>query len=138
MRANTGKYTLSVKVLGDASAESGVTLGVAPDDTEWDRDPFVTEEEGVGGGGGRRSFGMWLGAGMLEESDHASGQVCTGQTVTMDLDTDAHTLKFWVDGKPHGPGFTSRVKGSLRWAMNTLSEYDCIQIVSSTAIVLQE
>ena len=56
----------------------------------------------------------------------------------MDLDADAHTLKFWVDGKPHGPVFMSGVKGSLRWAMNTLSEYNYIQIVPSAAIILQE
>ena len=32
------------------------------------------------------------------------------------MDTDAGTLKFWRDGKPHSPGYTSGVSGPLRWA----------------------
>ena len=36
--------------------------------------------------------------------------------VAMELDTNAHTFKFWVDGKPYGPG-DSGVTGSLRWAL---------------------
>ena len=34
----------------------------------------------------------------------------------MQVDTDAGTLKFWVDGKPDGPGYTSGVTRPLRWA----------------------
>ena len=63
----------------------------------------------------------------------------------LDTDTDAHTLKFWVNGKPHGPGFTSGVTGSLRWALSVGGRFDgqdiwpCVaQIVPSAEIVLQE
>ena len=34
----------------------------------------------------------------------------------MQVDMDAGTLKFWVDSKPHGSGYTSGVTGPLRWA----------------------
>ena len=35
---------------------------------------------------------------------------------------DAGTLKFWVDmdGKPHGPGYSSGVTGPLRWGATAL------------------
>jgi hypothetical protein len=56
----------------------------------------------------------------------------------MELDTDAHTLKFWVDGKPHGPGYTSRVLGSLRWAMGAINGICVIQIVPSADIIFEE
>ena len=36
--------------------------------------------------------------------------------LTMQVDLDAGTLKFWVDGKSHGPGWTNGVAGRLRWA----------------------
>ena len=36
----------------------------------------------------------------------------------MKVDMDVGTLKFWVDGKPHGPGYTSGVTGPLCWAIN--------------------
>jgi hypothetical protein len=51
------------------------------------------------------------------------------QVVTMELDTDAHTLKCWVDGG---------VVGSLQWAMMLCKKGDSMQIVSSAGIVFQE
>ena len=49
--------------------------------------------------------------------DHA-GAIDPGQLVTMEVDLNAGTLRFWVDGKPHGPGWTSGVAGPLRWAVH--------------------
>ena len=40
----------------------------------------------------------------------------SGQFLTIQVDTDASNLKFWMDGKPYGPGYTSGVTGPLRWA----------------------
>ena len=59
--------------------------------------------------GGLWGNGKWL-------SDDA-GEISPGQVLTMQVDLDAGTLKFWVDGKPHGPGWTSGVTGPLRWAV---------------------
>ena len=52
------------------------------------------------------------------------GKIKDGQVLSMELNLDAGTLKFWVDGHLHGPGFGSRYPGILfrevcrrfRWA----------------------
>ena len=49
----------------------------------------------------------------------------------MQVDTDAGTLKFWLDGKPHGPGFASRVTGPLRWATSVYYKSNDVEIVST-------
>ena len=49
--------------------------------------------------------------------------------LTTQVDLDAGTLKFWVDGKPHGPGFTSGVTGRLRWATSMFWKGNSVQIV---------
>ena len=36
----------------------------------------------------------------------------------MEADLDKGTLRFWVDGKQHGPGFVGGVEGRLRWAVS--------------------
>ena len=60
--------------------------------------------------------------------DHA-GAIDPGQLVTMEVDLNAGTLRFWVDGKAHGPGWTSGVTGPLRWA------FTCNDVGESVAIV---
>ena len=47
----------------------------------------------------------------------------------MQVDLDAGALKFWLDGKPHGPGFTSEVTGRLRWASSMYYKGNRVQIV---------
>ena len=47
----------------------------------------------------------------------------------MQVDTDAGTLKFWLDGKPHGPGYTSGVTGPLRWATTVECTGNTVEIV---------
>ena len=44
-----------------------------------------------------------------EYDDMAAGRIEPGQVLTMQVDTDTGTIKFWVDGKPHGSGYTSGV-----------------------------
>ena len=62
-------------------------------------------------------------------SSNEAGEIKSGQVLTMQVDTDASTLKFWVDGKPHGPGFTSGVTGSLRWKTWVNYEGNAVEIV---------
>jgi len=62
-------------------------------------------------------------------------QIKSGQTVTMELDTDNDTLSFWVDGEWHCSGVITEVGGGpLRWvaAFSNLSCFDdsAIEIVS--------
>ena len=46
------------------------------------------------------------------------------------LDTDAFTLQFWVDVKPHGPDYTSGVTGALlRWLTTVDDTGHAVEIV---------
>ena len=47
----------------------------------------------------------------------------------MQVDMDAGTLKFWLDGKAHGPGYTSGVTGPLRWATSVNNTSNVVMIV---------
>jgi hypothetical protein len=115
-----------------------VCIDGAPDGTGWDVDhTFGPYDEEFG-------FGMWmcLEDGSLfgngKDSSDTAGWISARQIVTMELDTDAHTLKFWVDGKPHGPGFTSRmVVGSLCWALNMGSVFHAVHLAPSEDVVLK-
>ena len=65
----------------------------------------------------RRRVGM--GRGFAEndnDCDDMVGEIKPGQVLTMQVDMDAGTLKFWLDDKPHGPGYTCGVTGPLHWA----------------------
>merc|ERR1711865_831437 len=46
-----------------------------------------------------------------EYSDGAGG-INDGQIISMIADLDKGTLRFWLDGQPHGPGWSSGVKGT--------------------------
>jgi hypothetical protein len=60
-------------------------------------------------------------------ADDEAGRMKEGQIVSIDLDKG--TLRFWVDGKPHGPCHSSGVTGRLRWTVCLyLKGYD-VQIV---------
>ncbi len=48
--------------------------------------------------------------------DDEAGSVLEGQVLTMQVDLNKGTLKFWVDGKPHGPGYTHGVTGPVQWS----------------------
>ena len=71
-----------------------------------------------------------------KDHDDGFGEIKEGQVLTMQVDLDAGTLKFWVDGKPHGPGFTSGLTGRLCWATSMLYKGNSVQIVP-TALELQ-
>ena len=57
------------------------------------------------------------------------GSIEPGQVLLMQVDMDERTLKFWVDGKPHGPDYTSGVTGPLRWAVIVAKDGNTVEIV---------
>ena len=53
--------------------------------------------------------GDWTDYGSVGSSEKVGvGKIEGGQVLSMELNMDVGTLKFWVDGHPHGPGFTGR------------------------------
>ena len=66
-------------------------------------------------------------------SGDAAGGFKSGQVLTMQMDTDAGTLKFWLDGNPHGPGYTSGVTGPLRWAATVANIGNTVEIVPTSS-----
>ena len=67
--------------------------------------------------------------GNRKEEDDFAGDIKEGQIVSMEADLDKGTLQFWVDGKPHGPGWSSGVTGRLRWAVCLFYKGGAVQIV---------
>ena len=50
--------------------------------------------------------------------------------ISMEADLDKGTLRFWLDGKPHGPpGWSSGVAGRLRWAVSVYHKGAAVEIV---------
>ena len=60
---------------------------------------------------------------------NSAGRINSGQILTIEADLDKGTLRFWVAGKPHGPGYTSGVTGRLRFATSVCWKGNTIQIV---------
>ena len=65
--------------------------------------------------------GDWTDYGSVGSSENVGvGKIEGGQVLSMELNMDVGTLKFWVDGHLHGPGFTGirpgDFGGRLRWA----------------------
>ena len=56
------------------------------------------------------------------------GSINDGQIISMIADLDKGTLRFWLDGQPYGPGWSSGVKGKLRWSVS-VCEDAAVQIV---------
>ena len=60
---------------------------------------------------------------------HDAGGINEGQIVSVEADLGKGTLRFWVDGKPHGLGHSSGVTGRLRWAVCLYYKGAAVQIV---------
>ena len=61
--------------------------------------------------------------------DDKAGKINAGQIVSMETDLGKGTLRFWVDGKQHGPGFMSGVEGRVRWAVSLCFKGGAVGIV---------
>ena len=109
---------------GEAS-DLGHLFGLVRDGAAWDKEHFL-----------RASTDAWYmytftGAlcGNGKYGDDRAGQINEGQIVSMEADLDKGTLRFWVDGKQHGPGFMSGVEGRLRWAVSVCHKGGAAEIV---------
>ena len=75
--------------------------------------------------------------GTCKHAGNSAGRIKPGQVLTMQVDMDADTLKFWLDGKPRGPSYTSGVTGPLRWATTVRYTGDTAEIVPTPELQLQ-
>jgi hypothetical protein len=99
-------------------------FGLVRDGAAWDKDHRArasTDAWYMNSSGTLYGNGKWI-------SDGA-GDINEGQIVSMEADLDKGTLRFWVDGKPHGPGWSSGVTGRLRWAVCLYWKGAAVEIV---------
>jgi len=115
MGTGTGKHTISMKLDQGSANGMYISCGMVSDGALW----YIVSDEGDI----CKLDSDWI------VSSNEAGEIKSGQVLTMQVDTDASTLKFWVDGKPHGPGFTSGVTGSLRWKTWVYYEGNAVEIV---------
>jgi hypothetical protein len=119
---NSGIHRISFKLTG---GRNGIYCGVAQDKASWNERHAH-----------RRSTQAWFmcsrNGGLFgngKERDHAAGAISTGQIITMEANVDSGTIRFWLDGKQHGPGYTSGATGKLRWAISLYKTLQSVQIV---------
>jgi hypothetical protein len=120
----SGKHRMSLKLM---KGEGGLLLhffGLVRDGAAWDKRLYgadSTDAWYMGSAGD-----LW---GNGKQLDDYAGIIKEGQIVSMEADLDKGTLRFWVDGKPHGPGHSSGVAGRLRWAVSLHSKGGAVEIV---------
>ena len=99
-------------------------FGLVRDGAAWDKDHGFKDSTAAWY---IHSSGYLYGNG--KEDDDEAGEINEGQIVSMEADLDKGTLRFWVDGKQHGPGYKSGVEDRLRWAVSLFYKGNAVQIV---------
>ena len=134
MGAGAGKHTISMKLAKGSADRLEILCGVVRDgvpcyERHWNHYQRVRHyfRSSTVGWFIYNYNGTLYGNG--KHGDNAAGRIEPGQVLTMQVDMDAGTLKFWLDGKPHGPGYTSGVTGPLRWAFSALYPFISVEIV---------
>ncbi len=121
----TGTHTISCKLMvGEGDARAMYMLcGLVRDGRD---DPQFPHRDSTDAW--MMSSGGYL-YGNGKPSTNEGGEILHGQVLTMEANVDTGTLHFWVDGKPHGPGWTRGVTGRLRWAAGVFGQHTAVQIV---------
>jgi hypothetical protein len=108
----SGKHRMSLKLMKGEGNYLYHFFGLVRDGAAWDKyhgmrastDAWYMFDNGELYGNGK-------------QDDDGAGKINDGQIVSMEADLDKGTLRFWVDGNQHGPGYGSGVTGRLRWAV---------------------
>jgi hypothetical protein len=120
----SGKHRMSLKLM---KGEGGLLLhffGLVRDGAAWDKDHTARESTDAWY---MEKFGSLHGNG--KDCDDNAGDINEGRIVSMEADLDKGTLRFWVDGKQHGLGYSSGVQGCLRWAVTLYYKGGAVEIV---------
>jgi hypothetical protein len=109
----SGKHRMSLKLMKGEAGYMDHLFGLVRDGAAWDKEHHYKESTDAWY---MYSTGCLYGNGKY--GDDYSGDIKEGQIVSMEADLDKGTLRFWVNGKQHGPGFMSGVEGRVRWAVS--------------------
>ena len=120
----SGQHRISIELMKGSESDLYHYFGVVRDGRAWNTDHPQRESTDAWC---MESGGSHYGNGK-QGSDPAGG-IKEGQIISMVADLDKGTLRFWLDGQPHGPGWSSGVKGKLRWGVTMLNEGQAVQIV---------
>ena len=120
----SGKHRMSLKLMKGEAGDLGHLFGLVRDGAAWDKKHYKEESTDAW----YMDSGGYL-CGNGKYCDDKAGDINEGQIVSMEADLDKGTLRFWVDGKPHGPGHSSGVTGRLRWAVSLFYKDTAVQIV---------
>jgi hypothetical protein len=115
---------MSLKLMKGEGGYLGHFFGLVRDGAAWDKDHRARASTDAWY---MDSYGNLYGNGKF--LDGGAGEIKEGQIVSMEADLDKGTLRFWVDGKPHGPGHSSGVTGRLRWAVCLFCKSAAVEIV---------
>jgi hypothetical protein len=116
---------MSLKLIKGEGSTLGHYFGLVRDGAAWDKNHTARESTDAWYMGSL--YGALFGNGKYGSED--AGRINDGQIVSMEADLDKGTLRFWVDGKPHSPGYSSGVTGRLRWAVSLYLKGGAVEIV---------
>ena len=120
----SGKHRMSLKLIKGEGNSLLHFFGLVRDGVAWDKERHHSASTDAWY---MRSSGTLWGNG--KDGDDGAGDINEGQIVSMEADLDKGTLRFWVDGKPHGPGWGSGVTDRLRWAASVYFKGTAVEIV---------
>jgi hypothetical protein len=120
----SGKHQMSLKLIKGEAERLNHHFGLFRDGAAWDTYHAVRESTDAWY---MSCFGNLFGNG--KECVNFARKIKEGQIVSMEADLDKGTLRFWVDGKHHGLGWSSGVTGRLRWAVCLYCKGGAVQIV---------
>jgi hypothetical protein len=120
----SGKHRMSLKLIKAEGFGLWHYFGLVRDGAAWDKDHRARASTDAWY---MSSYGELYGNG--KGYSDCAGTIIEGEIVSMEADLDKGTLRFWVDGKPHGPGWSSGVTGRLRWAVSLYYKGAAVQIV---------
>jgi hypothetical protein len=126
----SGKHHMSLKLMKGEALDLIHCFGLVRDGAAWNEDH-----------GTRASTDAWCMIngfllGNCKFNSDGAGYINEGQIVSMEADLDKGTLRFWVDGKPHGSGWSSGVTGRLRWAVSLYYKGGAVEIVPTPELQL--
>ena len=94
----SGKHRITLKLTKGEGNELDLLFGLVRDGAAWNKDHATSTSTDVWF---MRTFGGLWGN---EKFGDGAGGIKEGQIISMEADLDKGTLRFWLDGKPHGPG----------------------------------